>query len=78
MQKVLADGEPPFVSVYLDDILVYSETFQDHLNHLHQVISRLRNAVLKLKPIKCYFNRQELYSPGQISVRKHFRFLRIN
>ena len=38
MQKILTglnqDGEPPFVSVYLNDIIVYSETFQDHLNHL--------------------------------------------
>ena len=42
MQRMLAglnqDGKPPFVSVYLDDILVYSETFQDHLHHLQQVI----------------------------------------
>jgi len=59
MQKVLVglnqDGKPPFVSVYLDDILVYSKAFQDYLNHLVEVISRLRNAGLKLKPIKYHF-----------------------
>ena len=53
MQKVLAglkhDDESPFLSVYLDDILVYSKTFEDHLDHLQQVISRLQNTGLKLR-----------------------------
>lgn len=70
MQKVLAglnqDGKPPFVSIYLDDILVYSETFQDHLNHLAAVISRLRNAGLKLKPIKCHFLCQKVEYLGHL------------
>ena len=70
MQQILGnlnqDDKPPFVSVYLDDIIIYSETFQDHLNHLQQVISRLRNAGLKLKPSKCYFNCQEVKYLGHV------------
>ena len=70
MQKVLAelhqDTEPPFVSVYLDDILIYSETFEDHLNHLMEVINRLRTAGLKLKPVKCHFIRQQVEYLGHL------------
>jgi len=54
MQKVLAglnpDGHPPFVSVYLDDILIFSKTFEGHLSHLQMMITRLSDAGLKLKP----------------------------
>ena len=70
LQKVLAglnhDNEAPFVSVYLDDILVYSETFEDHLDHLQRVNSRLQNAGLKLKPTKCYFIRQQVEYLGHV------------
>ena len=55
-----------FVSVYLDDILVYSETFEDHLDHLQRVISRLQNAGLKLKPTKCYFIQQQVEYLGHV------------
>lgn len=38
--------------VYLDDIIIYSETSEDHLIHLRQVFERLKKANLKLKPKK--------------------------
>ena len=39
--------------VFLDDIIVISSTFEQHLERLNAVFSRLRSANLKLKPTKC-------------------------
>ncbi|GBG91367.1 hypothetical protein CBR_g52254 [Chara braunii] len=48
------------VLVYLDDILVYSRTLEDHLGHLRQVLETLRCAKYKANRDKCEFVRQEL------------------
>ena len=70
MQKVLnglnPDGGKQFVAAYLDDILVFSETLEDHLIHLRKVIDRLKAANLKLKPAKCMFVRREVEYLGHI------------
>lgn len=59
MQQILTGLNPPdgpdFVSVYLDDILVFSPSLEDHLDHLGQVLNRLSEANLKLKLSKCHF-----------------------
>jgi hypothetical protein len=39
---------------YIDDILVYSTTFEQHLERLEEVLLRILNAGLKLKAIKCH------------------------
>lgn len=39
--------------VYLDDIIVFGSTFEEHTSRLLEVFSRIRNANLKLKPSKC-------------------------
>ena len=44
---------PDFVVAYIDDLLVFSETLEDHLEHLRRVLSRLMEVGLKLKPSKC-------------------------
>jgi hypothetical protein len=52
MQALL--GDLPFVRVYLDDILVLTETsFQDHMNDLEQVFIRLRSSGLQCNALKC-------------------------
>ena len=47
MQRVLSrlnpDGGTQFVAAYLDDILIFSTTLQDHLVHLRKVIDRLKS-----------------------------------
>ena len=55
MECVLRNLTYKICLIYLDDILVYSKTFEDHLSHLRQVFDRLRHANLKLKPSKCKF-----------------------
>ena len=52
---------PDFVSVYIDDVLVFSPTPETHLEHLEKVINRIREAGLKLKPSKCCFVREVEY-----------------
>ncbi|GBG70931.1 hypothetical protein CBR_g8232 [Chara braunii] len=49
-----------FVLVYLDDILVYSRSLEDHLEHLRRVLERLPRAKYKVSRYKCEFVRQEL------------------
>ncbi|GBG85630.1 hypothetical protein CBR_g40358 [Chara braunii] len=49
-----------FVPVYLDDILVYSRTLEDHLEHLRRVLETLRRTKYKANRDKCEFVRQEL------------------
>lgn len=39
--------------VYLDDIIIWADSFEEHIRRLSQVLQRLREADLKLKPSKC-------------------------
>ena len=64
MQQVLsglnpADGKE-FVEVYIDDVLIFSHTIEEHIDHLRKVFERLKKANLKLKPAKCHFLQQSI------------------
>ena len=49
-----------FVIIYIDDLLIFSKTFEDHLKHLRLVFSVLRKNQLFAKPEKCEFAVQEI------------------
>ena len=69
MQKVLArlmTGPEDFVAVYLDDVIVFSQSLQAHLEHLTKVFACLREANLKLNPKKCEFMSEEVGYLGHI------------
>ncbi len=54
MSEVL-QGLSGFTTAYLDDILIYSETLEEHLTHIQQVFDRLRSHQLRQKLKKCSF-----------------------
>ena len=60
------DDGPDFVSVYIDDVLVFSLTLEEHIKHLKEVITRLQEAGLKLKPTKCHFILEEVEYLGHV------------
>ena len=55
MTQVLRGINFKFALVYVDDIMVHSANFDEHLNHLSTIFQRLREANLKLQPKKCKF-----------------------
>ena len=54
MQRCMGDLMYQMVFVYLDDVCIFSKSFEDHLHHLDTVFNRLREHKLKLKPSKCH------------------------
>src|ERR1043165_1249582 len=52
--------------VYLDDIIVFAANLDDHLARLAQVLARLSQAGLKLKPSKCHLLKREVLFLGHI------------
>ena len=48
--RVLQDSKFEFVYHYLDDVFIYSESFEEHLEHIPFVLDRLRQAGLTFKP----------------------------
>lgn len=52
--------------VYMDDIVIYSETFDQHMKDVESVLRRLRGAGLKLKPKKCQFLKAEVKYLGHM------------
>jgi hypothetical protein len=53
MEQVLRGLNWKICLVYLDDIIVFSKTFKEHLENLNQVLDCLKRANLKLSPKKC-------------------------
>ena len=51
---------------YLDDVIVFSKSFEKHLEHTPQVLQRLRSHGLKLKIEKCKLFQKEVNNLGQI------------
>lgn len=55
-----------FVSVFFDDILIYSKTWKEHLQHLEQVLTVLEEHQFYAKKSKCTFEKEEVEYLGHM------------
>ncbi len=65
MQNVLAPFLWIFALVYIDDIVIFSKTFEDHLKHIDQVLKAIISSGITLSLPKCHFAYQSLLLLGQ-------------
>ena len=66
MNKALGQAIYKYTIAYIDDVIIYLETFQDHLEHLNEVFGKLRDAGLKLKMSKCQFLVKQISYLGHV------------
>ncbi|XP_075141564.1 uncharacterized protein LOC142217269 [Leptodactylus fuscus] len=64
MVNSLLSGCEGFATAYLDDIAVFSPTWEEHLQHLAQVLGRIHQAGLTIKPEKCQLGMREVQYLG--------------
>ena len=50
----------PYAIAYLDDIIIFSKTPQEHLSHICMVLEKLKTANLSMKKSKCSFFSKEI------------------
>jgi len=60
----------PFVTIYLDDILVYSDSVETHDQHLRVVFQHIRDAGLTLKGTKCHNGLSSVHYLGDVFSAK--------
>ena len=70
MESCLGDLHLNWCIIYLDDIIVFSETPQEHIKRLHGVFQKLASAGLKLKPSKCEFFKKKITYLGHVVSEK--------
>lgn len=66
MDTVLSGLKWQSCLVYLDDVVVFSETLEQHVQRLRAVLHAIRKAGLSLKPEKCHFGYEELKFLGHV------------
>ena len=68
MTGILKEFE--FATAYLDDIIIFSRTTEEHLSHIKQVFEKLKNAKLSIKFSTCHFFTKEIQYLGHILSTK--------
>ena len=82
MMDRLIDGLSGFSGAYLDDLVIHSESWNDHVKHLRVIFERLRQAGLTAKPSKCQYAMSQCVYLGHVvdlfdrSHRRWSRYVR--
>jgi hypothetical protein len=69
MNKVFMEYLDKFVVVFIDDILVYSRSEEEHEEHLHLVLQKLREHRLYAKLSKCEFWMKQVAFLGDVTSK---------
>ena len=70
INNVIREALDDFASAYLDDILIYSKSEEEHVGHVKWIMQRLLEAGLYLKPEKCEFHKETVRYLGLIISTK--------
>jgi hypothetical protein len=60
MNSVVVNGNSSYCLVYLDDIIIFSKTFKEHLQHVEHILASLHRYKFQLNPAKCAFFLNEM------------------
>ena len=66
MESCLGELHLNWCIIYLDDIIVFSRTPEEHIHRLRAAFEKLKAAGLKLKPSKCDFFKKEIKYLGHV------------
>ena len=70
MNSLFKDELDAFVLVYLDDILVFSQTLEDHIHHVRIVLQKMRDTKLFARLHKCSLFQEKVEYLG-FDVSRH-------
>ena len=73
MEHCLGELRDEIAIPYLDDVIVFSKSFEEHVEHVRKVLRRLRQQGVKLKPRKCKLFQREVCFLGRIVSRDGYR-----
>ncbi len=73
MESVLDGLTHNICEVYLDDVIIYSKTFDEHVQNIRQVLQRFREHGVKVKPMKCSLFKHEVRYLGKIVSAEGYR-----
>lgn len=66
LDKIFSDIKFDFVFNYLDDLVIFSKSWEEHIKHVREVLTRLRGANLTVNPEKVKFGAQEISFLGHL------------
>jgi Mg2+ and Co2+ transporter CorA len=69
MAKMFKDWIKQFLKVFVDDVNIHSQTWEEHLTHLKAILTRLQEVNLKLNLDKYSFGAQKFVYLGYVMSR---------
>ena len=73
MEETVHDYRDECIIPYLDDLIVYSKKFEDHLNHVDKILGRIIESGLKLNIAKCDFFKSSVKFLGRTVTKDGYK-----